>query len=202
MTFNTILISSLSPCSIELHDLTISISEHKISSAISMLPSTLPLLSVFFQLCLCCLQKLMFFFLLTSTSGWFYPFFRGHSLQRMHFLSSTSVFLILILPTSLLSGDDGFISVIYHIIFSHARLFCQTIMWTANLMVLVKVYSVADRSEVHRVKVRSCSGWQAKVGYYSIRSFFVHIVNISLALGDEERYVNGQVNLFMFKQNT
>ena len=60
----------------------------------------------FFQLCLCCPQKLMFFFLLTSTSGWFYPFSRGHSLQKMHLLSSTSVFLLLILPTSLLSGDE------------------------------------------------------------------------------------------------
>ena len=60
--FNTILLSSLSPCSIELHDLTISISGNKISSAISMFPSTLPLSSVFFlQLCLCCLKKLMFF---------------------------------------------------------------------------------------------------------------------------------------------
>ena len=39
-------------------------------------------------------------------------------------------------------------------------------------MTLVKVYSVADRSKVHRVKVRSCSGWQAKVGYYSLWSFF------------------------------
>ena len=67
-------------------------------------------------------------------------------------------------------------------------------------MALVKVYSVADRSKVHRVKVRSCSGWQAKVGYYSIRSFFVHIVHISLALGDKERYMNGQVNLFNFNR--
>ena len=70
-------------------------------------------------------------------------------------------------------------------------------------MTLVKVYSVADRSKVHRVKVRSCSGWQAKVGYYSIRSFFfVNIVHIIIALDDKERYINGQVILFSVNQYT
>ena len=125
--FNTILISSLSPCSIELHDLTISISGNKISSAISMFPWTLPLLSVFFQLCLCCLQKLMFFCFHQHLDD-FIPFLEDTTFKRMHLLSSTSVFLLLILPSSLLSGDEWFMSVLYQIILSLVRLFCQTIV--------------------------------------------------------------------------
>ena len=166
--FNTSLIFSLSPCSIELHDLTISISGNKISSAISMFSSTLPLLSVFFPAVSLLSEKADVFFLLTSTSGWFYPFSRGHSLQKDAF----AVFNIGFPPINFAHLPSVRWWIIHYIIFSHARLFCQTIMWTANLMVLVKVYSVADRSEVHRVKVRSCSGWQAKVGYYySIQCF-------------------------------
>ena len=133
-----------------------------------MFPSTQPLLSVFFSSSVSVVWKSWCFFLFTSTSGWFYPFSRGHSLQKDAF----AVLYICFPPINFAHLPSVRWWIIHYIIFSHARLFCQTIMWTANLMVLVKVYYVADRSEVHRVKVRSCSGWQAKVGYYSIRSFF------------------------------
>ena len=177
--FNTILISPLSPCSIELHDLTIS--EHKISSATSMLPSTLPLLSVFFPALSLLSEKADIFSLLTSTSGWFYPFSRGHSLQKDAF----AVLYICFPPINFAHLPSVRWWMIHECHISHHVFTCEAflsnnymnikhwILWSANPMALVKVYSVADRSKVHRVKVRSCSGWQAKVGYYSIRSFFL-----------------------------
>ena len=126
--FNTILISSLSPSSIELHDLTISISGNKISSANSMFPSTQPLLSVFFFSCVSVVCKSWCFSCFHQHLDDFIPFAEDTAFKRMQLLSSTSVFLLVILATSLLSGDECFMSVIYHIIFSLVRLFCQTIV--------------------------------------------------------------------------
>ena len=126
--FNTILISSLSPSSIELHDLTISISGNKISSANSMFPSTQPLLSVFFSAVSLLPAKADVFSCFHQHLDDFIPFPEDTAFKRMHLLSSSSVFLLLILPSSLLSGDEWFMSVLYQIILSLVRLFCQTIV--------------------------------------------------------------------------
>ena len=129
--FNTILISSLSPCSIELHDLTISISGNKISSAISMFPWTLPLLSVFFQLCLCCLQKLMFF-MFPSTSGWFYPFSRGHDFQKDAF----AVFFVCFSPINFAFLPSVRWWMIHECLIGYfvKQLYKQQILWSVNPM--------------------------------------------------------------------
>ena len=126
LIFNTIKIPSLSPCSIEQHDLTISISGNKISSA-SMFPSALPLLSVFSS-CVSVVCKSWCFSCFHQHLDDFIPFAEDTAFKRMQLLSSTSVFLLVILATSLLSGDECFMSVIYHIIFSLVRLFFQTIV--------------------------------------------------------------------------
>ena len=80
------------------------------------------------QLCLCFLQKLMFLSCFHQHLDDFIPFAEDTAFKRMQLLSSTFVFLLVILATSLLSGDECFMSVIYHIIFSLVRLFCQTIV--------------------------------------------------------------------------
>ena len=148
-------------------------------------------------------------FLFSSTSGWFYPFSRGHDFQKDAF----AVFYVCFPPINFAFLPSVRWWMIHECLISHHTFTCETIL-TNNcindesygqliLWHLVKVYSVADRSKVHRVKVRSCSGWQAKVGYYSIRSFFfVNIVHIIIALDDKERYINGQVILFSVNQYT
>ena len=147
-----------------------------------MFPSTLPLLFVFFSAAVSLLSEKADVFFLVNINHWMIlSFFRGHSLQKDAF----AVLYICFPPINFAHLPSVRWWMIHECHISHHVFTCEAILsnnyinikhwvlWSANPMALVKVYSVADRSKVHRVKVRSCSGWQAKVGYYSIRSFFL-----------------------------